>query len=426
MHDMNLVANGARCDTTSYRRRVIVATSIGNALEWFDFIIYGFLAVTMAKLFFPASDEIASLLLTFGTFGATFLLRPLGAIVIGAYADRRGRKAALTLTIALMVLGTATMALVPTYASIGAWAALAVIVARMLQSLSVGGEYGAATAFLVEQDPKRRGFFASWQYASQSLTTILATGFGAGLNIALTPAQLEAWGWRIPFVFGLLIAPVAYYIRSRLHETPQFSATPPPRAPVRSLIAGYKRPLMLCIGVIVVSSISVYMILFMPAFAIKQLGLPPSVAYLGGLLTGTIQVILIPIVGSLSDRHGRTLMPLAAAVAILLLIYPMFAWLVAVPALSTLLMVQGALGVLNSLYLGCQAGLISELFSSKVLGSGLSIGNALAVTIFGGFAPFIGTWLIEATANPLAPSFYLMFGAAISIIALIAARRLGL
>jgi MHS family proline/betaine transporter-like MFS transporter len=292
--------------------------------------------------------------------------------------------------------------------------------------LSVGGEYGAATAFLVEQDPERRGFLASWQYASQSLTTILATAFGAGLNIALTPAQLEAWGWRTPFVFGLLIGPVGYYIRSRLVETPRFRAVAAPRAPVRQLIGSYKRRLAICIGVIAVSSISVYTILFMPTFAIKQLGLPPSVAYLGGLLTGTIQLILIPLVGLLSDRFGRTLMPLGAAVAILLLIYPMFGWLVAVPALSTLLIVQGVLGLLNSLYLGSQAGLMSDLFPSEVLGSGLSIGNALAITIFGGFAPFIGTWLIEATGNPVAPSFYLMLGSAISIVALMAARRLGL
>jgi MFS family permease len=223
-----------------------------------------------------------------------------------------------------------------------------VIVARILQSLSVGGEYGAATAFLVEQDPKHRGFLASWQYASQSLTTILAAGFGAALNIALTPAQLIAGGWRIP---------------------------------------------------------------------------PPTVAYFGGLLTGAIQLLLIPLVGLLSDRYGRTLMPLGAAVAILLLIYPLFAWLVAVPALSTLVAVQAVLGLLNALYLGCQGGLIAELFPSRVLGSGLAIGNALAVTIFGGFAPFIGVWLIETTGNPLAPSFYLMFGAAVSIVALTALRR---
>jgi MHS family proline/betaine transporter-like MFS transporter len=350
-------------------------------------------------------------------------MRPLGAVVIGAYADRRGRKAALTLTILLMTLGTAMMAVTPTYGSIGIWAPAVVIVARILQSLSVGGEYGAATAFLVEQDPKHRGFLASWQYASQSLTTILAAGFGAALNIVLTPAQLTAGGWRIPFVFGILIGPVAYYIRSRLNETPEFDAAQPERAPLRSIAADYKRPLMLCIGVIAASSISVYMVLFMPAFAIKQLGLPPTVAYFGGLLTGAIQLLLIPLVGLLSDRYGRTLMPLGAAVAILLLIYPLFAWLVAVPALSTLVAVQAVLGLLNALYLGCQGGLIAELFPSRVLGSGLAIGNALAVTIFGGFAPFIGVWLIETTGNPLAPSFYLMFGAAVSIVALTALRR---
>lgn len=405
--------------------RVIAAASIGNSLEWFDFVVFGFLAATMAKLFFPPGDDTIALLLTFATFGVTFLVRPLGAVVLGAYGDRRGRKAALILTIILMALGTLLIAFTPTYASIGIWAPLVVLVARVLQGLSVGGEFGTATAFLAEQDPQRRGFLASWQFASQGLTTALATGFGAALTTMLTPAQLEAWGWRIPFVFGLVIAPVAYYIRTRLSETPEFVLTSPADAPLRELVAGQKHRLLLCLGVIVVSTVLMYTILFMPTFAIRQLGLPPSGAFLAGLLTGAIQVGVIPVIGALSDRYGRTAFGLVAAVAILLLIYPMFAWMVAVPTLQTLLLVQALMGVLSAVYLGGLAGLFAELFPTRTRTTGLSIGYALAVAIFGGFAPFISAWLIATTGNRIAPSFYVMVASIISIGSLIVARRLG-
>jgi MHS family proline/betaine transporter-like MFS transporter len=416
-----MTANSAGKQTSAIR--VIAAVSIGNALEWFDFVVYGFLAVTMAKLFFPTSDPLTSLLLTFGTFGIPFLVRPLGAVVVGAYADRRGRKAALLLTIALMMIGTLMMAVVPTYASIGPWAAITVIVARILQGFSVGGEYGAATALLIEQNPGQRGFLASWQYTSQSMTTIMATGFAVGLNTALTQAQIESWGWRIPFLFGLLLGPVAFYIRSGINETREFNAAKPLKAPIRELFARQKARLALGVGVIAVSSVTVYTILFLPTFAIKQLGLPPAAAYAGGLLTGAVQLLVIPAIGWLSDRYGRAIFALVASFALLLLVYPMFAWMVAVPALSTLLLVQGLLGLLNAINLGCLGGLLSDLFPTMVRSSGLSLANALAQTIFGGFAPFINLWLINVTGNPLAPSFSPMFGAIVSIAALIGLRR---
>jgi len=174
------------------RFMAVLAASIGNALEWFDFVVYGFFALTISKLFFPAGDQTLSLLLTFGTFGVTFFMRPLGAIVLGSYADRHGRKATLVLTIGLMMLGTAVIAVMPTYQTIGVLAPLLIVIARMIQGFSAGGEFGSATAFLAEQDPKRRGFFASWQLASQGITTVLATGFGVTLSSLLTRAQMEA------------------------------------------------------------------------------------------------------------------------------------------------------------------------------------------------------------------------------------------
>jgi MHS family proline/betaine transporter-like MFS transporter len=405
--------------------RPVAAASIGNALEWFDFVVYGFFAVTMARLFFPTGNETVSILVALATFGVTFFFRPLGAVVLGSFADRHGRKAAFTLTIVLMMIGTAIIALTPTYSSIGILAPILVVLARMLQGFSAGGEFGSATAFLAEQNPQRRGFFASWQFASQGLTTILATGFGVVLAGSLTTAQMEAWGWRVPFIFGLLIGPVAYYIRTHVEETTEFETTQHSRSPVREALAGRRRQLLISFGCVVLATVSMYTILFMPTYATRQLGLTASGSFLAGLLTGTIQLCLIPVVGALSDRYGRIPIAFASATAILLTIYPLFSWLASVPTLQTLLTVQILLGFLTAGYLGAIPALMSELFPTRTRTSGLSLSYSFGVAIFGGFAPFINAWLIEMSGSKLAPSFYLMLAALISLAALAAARRLG-
>jgi MHS family proline/betaine transporter-like MFS transporter len=403
----------------------VAAASIGNALEWFDFVVYGFFAVTMAKLFFPTGNETASLLLTFATFGVTYFMRPLGAIVIGSYADRKGRKAALMLTIALMMIGTAMIAAMPTYASIGLAAPLLILVARMIQGFSAGGEFGSATAFLAEQNPQRRGFFASWQFASQGITTILATGFGATLAVLLNAEQMDSWGWRIPFVFGLLIGPVAYYIRRHVEETAEFRSMPASSAPLREALYDGKTRMLVAFGAVVLCTVGMYTILFMPTYATRQLDLPASGGFLAGLLTGVIQALLIPLFGALSDRYGRLPIGFLSAGAVLIAVYPLFAWLAAAPTLGTLLVVQAILGVLLAAYMGGLAALMSELFPTRMRTTGLSISYSLGVALFGGFAPFINAWLIAATGSKLAPAMYLMVAAAISLGALAAASRLG-
>lgn len=407
---------------TPHASRVIVSASIGNALEWFDLVVYGFFAVTISRLFFPAGSDSVSLLLTLGTFGVSFFMRPLGASVLGVYADKAGRKAALTLSISLMMLGTLMIACMPTYASIGVLAPIGMVLARMIQGFSAGGEFGSATAFLAEHEPRRRGFFASWQSASQGVTTILATLIGALLTSTLSGAQMNAWGWRVPFFFGLLIGPIAYYIRTRLDETPEFLATETAKTPLADTFADHKEPLLLSIGVVVLYTVAIYTVLFMPTYAVKQLGIPASKAFTALIATGVLQLVFSPLVGQWSDRHGRTGIMLFASILLLALGYPAYYLLATHPTFAMMAIVQSILGLLMTIYAGVLPALLSELFPTKTRTTGMSLGYNISVTIFGGFSPFIIAWLIGATGSKLAPSFYLIFAAALSTISLLRVR----
>ncbi len=314
--------------------RTIVAVSIGNALEWFDIVVYGFLAATIAKLFFPAGDDTVSLLLTLATFGVSFFMRPLGSVVLGAYADRAGRRQALTLSIVLMMLGTFIIGVTPTYATIGLGAPVLLVIARLIQGFSAGGEFGSATAFLAEQDPARRGMYTSWQMASQGATIILASGFGVLLSSVLTADQLAAWGWRIPFFFGLLIGPVAIYIRRSLEESGEFDHRPAAAAasPLATAFGVQKGRMLTALGLVVLGTIASYTTLFMPTFAIRQLGIAASWGFTATLLVGAIQFCFVPLFGSLSDRVGRLPVMTTAAVLMLLAIVPGFLLLTAAPS----------------------------------------------------------------------------------------------
>jgi len=415
-----------RTSERSKRFRVVAAASVGNALEWYDFIVYGFFAITMAKLFFPVGNPTISLLVAFATFGVTFLVRPVGAVILGSYADRHGRKAAFTLTIVLMTIGTAMIALAPTYSAIGLGAPLLIVAARVIQGFSAGGEFGSATALLAEQNPNQRGFFASWQFASQGITLVLGTGVGFILLGTLSQSQMEAWGWRLPYVVGLVIGPVAYYVRTRIDETSEFKTVQVSSSPLREALSDGRWRVLISFGAVVLCTVGMYTILFMPTYAARQLGLPGSGAFLASFLTGVIQVIFIPLVGSLSDRVGRLPVGAASAVGMLVLIYPMFAWLAASPTLQTLLIVQAVMGLLLAGYMGGLAALMAELFPTRMRTTGLSISYSFGVALFGGFAPFINAWLISLTGDKLAPSFYLMLAATVSLAAMRAAHRLGI
>jgi len=403
--------------------RLIIASSLGNALEFYEILVYGYFAVTIAKVFFPAADEAVSILVTLGTFGASFLARPVGAIFLGAYGDRKGRKRALTLSIVLMTIGTGLMTVMPSYGSIGLAAPVLVIAARLLQGFSVGGEFGSSTAFLVEHRPDRPGYFASWQWSSQGLAALIATGFGVLLTTTMSAADLQAWGWRIPFAFGLLIGPVGYYIRSHMAETPEFLDAGAAPAPVRDLVVDQWDRLLLTIGAVAASTSSQYILLYMPTYAITELGLPQSIGFTAAMVAAALQTLLVPMVGLWVDRVGQTRVMIGAASLFFLTSYPAFMLLDAHASLAVLMLMVCWISLLKSLFSGALPSLMARIFPVATRVSGMSLSYNIAVPIFGGFAPFFAQSLIAITGTKLAPSYYMMATALLSLAALIVLRR---
>ena len=357
------------------------------------------------------------MLLTFATFGLGFFMRPVGAIVLGVYADRGGRKASLQLVIFLMTVAVAVIAFAPTYASIGIAAPLLIVLARLLQGFATGGEFSSATSFLVESAPAhRRGFFGSLQMVGQGLGVLLGAVAGVILTRALTPDQLDTWGWRLPFFIGLLIGPVGLYIRRHLEETEEFRALRSSSASsvaIGPLLRRHMRAVAGSFLLAVCGTTAAYVVLlYTPTYAKTELALPLSDAFAAQGLALAWMILLIPLFGMLSDRIGRRPVLLAATVGYFLLPYPLFAWELAEPSFIRLLDVQVAMCTFVAMLFGPFSTVLAEQFSSGVRSTGTAIAYNFAATLFGGFAPFIVTWLIRETGSRSAPAFYLMFGAA--------------
>jgi MFS transporter, MHS family, proline/betaine transporter len=405
--------------------RQVIATSVGNALEWFDIAVYGYFAVYISKAFFPAGDATTSLLLTFGTFGLSYLARPVGGLVLGAYADRCGRKASLLVSIVMMTFGTLAVALMPTYATIGVLAPLLVIVARLVQGFSAGGEFGSSTAFLVEHMPERRGFIASWQFASQGVSGLLGAAFGAILTSSMSPDDLQAWGWRIPFFFGVLIGPVGLYIRNHMEDP-----GPPPGgkdgSPVKDVFLKHKLAVLLGIGVLALSTAINYLIVFFPTYAVQKLNVPATTGFMASLAGQFAVTLLTPLAGAVSDRIGRTTHMITINVLLLLAIYPAFYILTRYPTPGIIIGAVFAVATLKALYYGPLAALMAELLPAESRATGLGLGYNIGVTIFGGMGPAIMTALgTIAFFGDMAPGYYLSLVALLSLASLFTIRRLG-
>jgi MHS family proline/betaine transporter-like MFS transporter len=390
---------------------------MGNVLEWYDFAAYAFVAPIIARKFFPNTDDTTALLATFLTYGLGFVARPLGGIVIGRWGDTQGRKWALLFTIFLMAVSTTAIGLLPTYASIGILAPILLVLARLLQGFSAGGEWGGATAYIVEWAPEgKRGFYGSFQQSTVYGGLLLGSGVAALLNSALTPAQMDEWGWRVLFLLGGLIGPVGLYMRRTIDETPAYrelkaSGIPSPevgRSPVFLASQAF--------GFTVVWTVSAYVLLvYMPSYAQRYLKLTASDALWANTIGLLVLVAAIPCMGLLSDRIGRKPLLLASCFAVILLPYPLFSYLSAGGAtLPALIGVQVLFALSIAMFSGPGPADIAEIFSTANRSTWMTSGYALSTSIFGGFAPVISIWLIERFASPVAHTFYLMAAAIVS------------
>jgi MFS family permease len=401
--------------------RAVTAAVIGNALEWYDFTVFGFMTVVIAHLFFPSGSDYSSILLTTATFGVAFVMRPVGGIVLGLYADRAGRKAALTLVIALMTLGILLLAIAPPYSAIGVGGPIIIVCARLLQGFSAGGEFGSATALLIEAAPfSKRGFYGSFQMASQAAALLLGAVVGAAISRGMSPEALNSWGWRVPFILGLVIGPVGFYIRRNMADTEAFlhAKKKGRRATLGEVFRGHSREVLCGLGSVIALTVTVYVFIgYLPTFAVKQLKLPFGQSFTALIVGNLLLTVLSPVAGAWSDRIGRKGLSLWSLFVSLVIIYPLFAWLAAEPSVLRLVIVQAALSITLSGYYGPFGALIAELFPAHIRSTGLSLAYNIAVMIFGGFGQFIVTWLIKTTESQLAPTFYVMAGIALSLIA---------
>lgn len=403
--------------------RVVVAATLGNTLEWYDFVIYAAFAIPIAKAFFPAENDGVSLLLSFVTFGLGFVARPFGAVVLGGYADRHGRSKALGLTILLMALGTSVIAVCPGYDRIGLSAPVIVLLARLTQGFSAGGAIGGTISMLVESAPPgRRGLYASFQQLSQGAQIMLAGLVPLSLTLVLPAEALSRWGWRLAFAIGLLIVPVGVYIRREIDESPIFktrTADQTQAAPIGVVLRHHWRAVLTGILLVMLWTVSQYVIYSFPVFAQKQLHLPLPQSYIGSVVVGTVW-LLCPLVGMLADRFQRRRVMLVGGLGMLCAAYPAYAYLIDAPDVNRLMITQTVLMIFFLIYSTPASAVLAELFSTPVRATGISLTYSLGVTIFGGFTPAIITALVDWTGKPIAVAFYLMGAACVSSIAVFA------
>ncbi len=399
--------------------KTVFRVASGNFLEMYDFMIFGYFSAAIGRAYFPASSEFASLMLSMTTFAVGFMIRPLGAIFLGAYIDHIGRRKGLLVTLALMSVGTLTIALVPGYEAIGFFAPLIVVLGRLCQGFSAGVELGGVSVYLSEiATPGHKGFYVSWQSGSQQVAVVFAGVLGYALAHTLAPADLQAWGWRIPLIIGCLIIPFIYMIRRTLQETEEFAARkhhPTPSQIYASMLLHW-RIVLTGVAMVLMTTVSFYTITaYTPTFGKEVLKLSQSDALLVTLCVGLSNLFWLPLMGSLSDRLGRRPLLVTFAVLALLTAYPAMAWLVDAPSFARLLTVELWLSFLYASYNGAMVVHLTEIVPATVRTAGFSLAYSLATTV-GGSTPAIVTYLIHATGNRAMPGAWLSVAAAIALL----------
>jgi MHS family citrate/tricarballylate:H+ symporter-like MFS transporter len=411
------------------RLGAILRSTSGNFLEQFDFFLFGFYATYISKAFFPAGNETTGLLLTFTTFWLGALMRPIGAIVLGAYLDHVGRRQGLILTLAIMAAGTALIAITPTYATIGLAAPLIVLIGRLLQGFSAGVELGGVSIYLFEiSTPGNRGFYTSFQSASQQVAILVAAIIGYVLNASLPPQTIAEWGWRIPFFIGCLIIPFVFVIRSSLEETPEFLAQkkhPTASEVFRAMLANLW---IVLLGMLLsaMTTVTFYFItVYTPTFGKSVLKLTESESLLVTLCVAVTNFLWLPVGGAISDRVGRKPVLLTISILAILTAYPALSWLVASPSFGKMLLVELWLSFFFGVYNGAMVAALSEVVPAHVRTTCFSLAFSLAVALFGTFTPLVATWLISATGDRASPGYWLMLAAASGAISALAIYRNG-
>jgi MHS family proline/betaine transporter-like MFS transporter len=403
---------------SSYQR-AITAGVIGNVLEWYDFGVYGYLVPTISALFFPSGDPTVSLLLTFAVFGVGFVMRPVGSIVFGIYGDRYGRRKALSAVVFVMALATFTIGLLPTYTQVGIAAPILLVVVRLFQGLSTGGEFGGSSAYIVEYAPQhRRGFFGSFQLVGVASGFLLGSLTAALLNSVLSQVDRLAWGWRLPFLFGITVGLVGVYMRWRISDTPKFTEIEEQgaiaKAPLADALLRHPRETLLAFTSTLYNTVAYYIALIYMNSYIVSVGKLPQGTVLW-IITGSlaVMIVLLPGLGALSDRVGRRPLLIGSCAAYIVLGYPFFLMAssgnLALTVFGMLLMM-----VCYAPYAATCASFLTEIIPTRVRYTSMSVGYNCAVAIFGGFAPFIATWLVRETGSPYAPAVYLIASAIIT------------
>ncbi|WP_432082486.1 glycine betaine/L-proline transporter ProP [Streptomyces sp. WAC 04229] len=405
-------------------RRAVKAAALGNAMEWFDFGVYSYIAVTLGKVFFPSGNPTAQLLSTFGAFAAAFLVRPLGGMVFGPLGDRVGRQKVLALTMILMAAGTFAIGLIPSYATIGVWAPVLLLAARLVQGFSTGGEYAGASTFIAEYAPdKRRGFLGSWLEFGTLAGYIGGAGLVTLMTALLSDGDLTSWGWRIPFLIAGPMGIVGLYLRMRLEETPAFAAEVAkaekqrPKVPLREMVTGQWRALLLCVGLVLVFNVTDYMLLsYMPSYLTSELKYDETHGLLVVLAVMALMMVVQPFAGALTDRVGRRPVIAAGCAGFLLLSVPALL-LIREGSLVAVGLGMAALGLLLVCFTASMPSALPALFPTRVRYGSLSIGFNISVSLFGGTTPLVVTALIGATGDMMMPAYYMMAAAVVGGVA---------
>lgn len=407
--------------STRDRIGAILRVTSGNFLEQFDFFLFGFYATYIAHTFFPASSEFASLMMTFAVFGAGFLMRPIGAIVLGAYIDKVGRRKGLIVTLSIMATGTFLIVLIPSYQTIGLWAPLLVLIGRLLQGFSAGAELGGVSVYLAEiATPGRKGFYTSWQSGSQQVAIMVAAAMGFALNAVLEQSAISDWGWRIPFVFGCLIVPFIFILRRKLEETQEFTARRhhlAMRQVFATLLANWQVVIAGMMMVAMTTTAFYLITVYAPTFGKKVLMLSAYDSLLVTLLVAISNFFWLPVGGALSDRFGRRPVLIAMTLLALATAWPALTLLANAPSFLMMLSVLLWLSFIYGMYNGAMIPALTEIMPAEVRVAGFSLAYSLATAVFGGFTPVISTALIEYTGDKASPGYWMSFAAICGLLA---------